>query len=489
MDPIRYEDFDMVGLFSLKPSEVEGIEEYVTPYTTKEGKTMYLSRSGVFNQEGLTYTDRCLQRGDLSSHLLGSYGKRALVIVENMLNSSARVYFSEMQKQIFEGKSDLEQVRKCLHEDVRNALRIMRGEEPEMTYHTLPTGDTVTEGRHVECSNLAILDLFARSLSIRNPENTVVINPGLGSVLIGPYLHETSGVNYENVYLSLYARNSKGPSIIEDICGKDGKLTLKQALKEGAVSVRQLITNPDVFNNPENNYIIIDDNMGTGETLRILRKAITGETSKPCHAFGVQTNYVNYARVVASYAEKDEIHYTDKFNYENQIAFIKDNLNHNSDAHKLTRPDLTTFDPADHTTPLSPINFADYHLIKDCIAAIKDGKAGDYFAILGKYGYGNTVRNDLGVLKDTADTIMDYYRDLNLKVPAVKTNYDISHIQTPDEILLPEYDETQSTDDHQTASTTPAEDDPLTNTIDEFSSRINYVANYLAAGKFDDPQK
>ena len=479
MDPIRYEDFDMIGLFSLKPSEVEGIEKFVTPYTTKDGKTMYLSRSAVFNQDGLTYTDRCLQRGELSSSLLGAYGKRALVIVENMLNNSARVYFSEMQKQIFEGSSNLEQVRKCLHEDVRNALRVLRGEEPEMTYHVLPTGEDITEGRHIECSNLAILDLFARSLTIRKPENTVVINPGLGSVLIGPFLHETAGINYQNVYLSLYA-NSQNPSIIADIYGKDSKTSLKQALKDGSVSVKELITDPSVFSDRKNNFLIIDDNMGTGETLRILRRAITEETGKPCYAFGVQTNYVNYARVVASYAEKDKYTYTGKFDYDNQIAFIKDNLSHNSDAHKLTRPDLTTFNPDDKLISLSPINFADYHLIKDCIAALKEGNAGTYFEILGKYGYGNTVRNDLGVLKDTAETIMGYYKGLSPKVPGVTTTY-TDAIQTPEEIIVPTNEDIQEEGDQA------PNEDPLVDTVDEFSSRISYVADQLAKSRFDNP--
>lgn len=467
MDPIRYEDFDMIGLFTLKPDEVEGIEKFVTPYTDEKGKTMYLSRSGVFNQEGLTYTDRSLQRSDLSSQLVGSYGKKAFVIVENMINNSARVYFSEMQKQIFEGKSNLDQVRKCLQEDIRNAIRIFRGEEPEMTYHSLPSGDDITEGRHVECSNLAILDLFARSTTIRNPEKTVVINPGLGSVLIGPYLHETCGVNYENVYLSLYAK-SQGSNV--------PKINLKQALKEGSVSVRDLITRPDVFDEKDKTFVIIDDNMGTGETLRILRKSITEETSRPCYAFGVQTNYVNYARVIASQAEKGGLAFTGKFDFDNQIAFIKENLSHNSDAHKLTRPDLTTFDPSDKLTPLSPINFADYHLIKDCIAAIKAGSAKEYFGILSKYGYGNTVRNDLGVLKDTAETIMDYYRDLPTRMPEVSTTYDDPFSQYPMEDLP------------EDMTTSNQEEDPLTSTVDEFKESIAFVADHLSkVGINEDP--
>ena len=410
METLRYEDFDMVGIFSLKPSEVEGIEEFVTPYQTKDGQTRYLSRGPLFYKEGMTYDDRFQQRAHLSMLLTQAEGKKAFVIAENMLNNSARVYFSEMQKQIFTGESQLEQVKLCLEEDIHNVRHLIRGEDHEETFHSLPTGTTETEGRPIECGNIALLDLFARSMTMRKPENTVVLNPGFGSVLIGPYLKEEHGCEYENIYLSLYAKNATNADKIKALVGDSGK-NIKELLNSGHISIKQLSTNPGIYTKPGKEFMVVDDNMGTGVTLDILRNAIARETSAPCTLYGLQANWINFARVTAGSAKKEQDRGFYPYpGYENQLDFLKANLNHNTDAAKVTRTDIPTFDPADEGKFMSPVNFADYHLIKDCVAAIKAGDANTYLATLEQYGYGNTVENDMNVLLSTSNAVMNHYR-------------------------------------------------------------------------------
>lgn len=94
MDQIlELKDFDVLGIIRLK--DVKGIEKYVTPILDKNGEVIeYLSRSKeYYNVKSMS--ELSMERELLKMQLTREISRRNFVILENMLNCSARVYFKK----------------------------------------------------------------------------------------------------------------------------------------------------------------------------------------------------------------------------------------------------------------------------------------------------------------------------------------------------------------------------------------------------------
>lgn len=93
MEHIDLKDFDIMGIFTLK--DVAGIEKYVTEVSGNE----YLSRSREYYQQK-NFTELSNDRDTLNSILTEEVSRRNFVILENMLNASAKVYYASLKDHI-----------------------------------------------------------------------------------------------------------------------------------------------------------------------------------------------------------------------------------------------------------------------------------------------------------------------------------------------------------------------------------------------------
>ena len=377
---LHYEDFDILGVIKLQPDEVEGIEEFVTPVRDKEGNIdHYLSRSPIYYKEGLTYSDRQKQHNHLASLLqAGATGKKAFVIAENMLNNSARVYYNEAIKKIFNFDKCYDKTRECFLEDCKLVRSILHGEdEPEYTKHTIPSGDDITEGRAIELDNKVLLDLFVRSLEFKDPNNTTILNPGLGSIYLGPFVNLEYGINWENIYMSFYAKNKGSAStLVNKLEASKSSVPVKQRIVNGEASIATYMTNPEQYYHGTHSFIVLDDNMGTGETSKTISIGLKREFDG-CQVdqMSVMNNWVNYAKVYNGKVKNGESVQGDVNVVESgKEAFENILMKHNSDYKTKLRTDITYPDLTDANIFRSPLNFPDYHVLKAAISSLTENE-------------------------------------------------------------------------------------------------------------------
>ena len=184
MENLSLKEFDILGVITL--TDVHGIEEYVTPINDK-GE--YLSRSKeYYNVKTMTTLSK--EREYLKSIFTSELSKRSFVILENMLNCSAKVYFKKFEQYIGNRSNEkfLEEFNKaesCLMEDTKNLINFLSGNgRIEFDFdNILPTGNENSERRFIEMDNKAMLYVFSKSLkSFKYPENIEVMTPGYGSI-------------------------------------------------------------------------------------------------------------------------------------------------------------------------------------------------------------------------------------------------------------------------------------------------------------------
>lgn len=291
-ETLKISDFDILGIIKLK--DVEGIEQYVTQIGEDEaekGQTEYLSRSKEYYNVK-TLTELSNSREYLKSKLTRALSKRNFVILENMLNCSAKVYFKKFEEYILSSQSDkvksqLENAKECLLEDTSNILKVLenQGIISVDSNLVLPLGKENSPRRFIEMDNKAMLFVFVKSLSfIGNLNDYEVLTPGYGSLYIGPFINQMYGNRFSTLLKSKY---------IQETCGRTEILDIKK-----------LISNPEVFSiNPR--VLLLDDNIGTGQTMKEIKESLKQEGIEDCISGAIQYNWRNYYRVSAG--EKRDI--------------------------------------------------------------------------------------------------------------------------------------------------------------------------------------
>ena len=174
------------------------------------------------------------------------------------------MYFKNFEKYIkykVQGKDtrnqliQLIQAQKCLEEDIRNILILLQGNnciEVDLG-NRLPGGDENSEQRPIEMDNKAILYMFAKSLSqAKDPDKVEVVTPGYGGIYIGPMLKAMYGYDYTNLLKSKY---------------------VEEATKLDHVDVRELTSSQRPFEEGKK-VLLLDDNVGTGATLKETKEAL-----------------------------------------------------------------------------------------------------------------------------------------------------------------------------------------------------------------------
>lgn len=279
---IELKDFDILGIIRLK--DVAEIGRYVTPIFDENGEiTDFLSRSKeYYNVKSMTELSE--ERESLKSLLTREISKRNFVILENMLNCSAKVYFKKLENYIASNKDEeigkeVEQAEKCLSEDVRNIIVILSGKGliKLCENNILPTGFENAEKRFIEMDNKSWLYIFAKSLDPKAlGENIEVVVPGYGGLYIGPFLKVIHGYSFTNILKSKYI----GESFQLD---KD-------------LSIESLSSSSRPFE-PGKRILMLDDNIGTGQTMQELKREFQNNGIQDIITGAIQYNWRNYYRV------------------------------------------------------------------------------------------------------------------------------------------------------------------------------------------------
>lgn len=288
-EKVKLSDFDILGIITLK--DVQGIEEFVTPIIIDGKCEGYLSRSKeYYNVKSMTQL--ALEREKLKNQIKDKQkSKRNFVIVENMLNCSAKTYFKKFQDYILNSKNErlgdqLKQAEKCVMDDVRNLLVILQDKGTlEISDNILPPGNENSEKRAIEMDNKAILYIFSQALKLKlPPEDVEILTPGYGSIYIGPFLKAMYGYNYTNTLKSKYIEKTRKAS-------EESK-------------IRDLTSSNRIFGKGKK-VILIDDNIGTGATMEELKKSLLAENIETYISGAVQYNWRNYYKIAIG--EKTDI--------------------------------------------------------------------------------------------------------------------------------------------------------------------------------------
>lgn len=300
IEQINIEDFDILGLIKLDKKDIYGIEKFVTPIRKGKTENSFYSRSKeYYNVKALAELSK--DREYFKSILTTERNKRNFVILENMLNSSAKVYFKLFEQHVLnKNNSKIEnamiEAKQCLDEDTKNIIKIFENKGSiSVSDRKLPSSNEINcIQRPIEMDNKALIYLFAKYNidSPQNPENMEVLTPGYGSIYIGPFIKQLHDIDYTNMYKSKYIKE-----IIEGISSK--KFT-------------EVLSSERILNK---NVILLDDNIGTGKTICEIAKQLKNNGIKVHKKGAIQYNWRNFYRVTIKDKEGIEKFYPDEFDY------------------------------------------------------------------------------------------------------------------------------------------------------------------------------
>ena len=245
VEKLKLQDFDILGILELK--DIQGIEKFVTPIKDEEGRTKsYLSRSKEYYNVK-TMSELAICREELQHLLTRECSKRNFVILENMLNCSGKVYFKNFEKYI---------KYKVQGKDTRNQLiQLIQAQK--------------------------CLEEDIRNILILLQGNNC-IEVDLGNRLPGGDENsEQRPIEMDNkAILYMFAKSlsqAKDPDKVEVVTPfEEGKKVL-----------------------------LLDDNVGTGATLKETKEALVNAGIRNIKMGAVQFNWRNYYRV--SVGEKKDI--------------------------------------------------------------------------------------------------------------------------------------------------------------------------------------
>jgi len=243
VEKLDLNEFDFLGIIKLK--EVSNLGDFVEPC----GQGEYLSRNK--NYYSCKNGKQLIDEWNYLNSLLPCAGKKGFVITEQMLNCSSRAYYQEFIENLNSGKSKLKQAKKCLDNDALNVVRIFQGKKAQKINIEFPLIAGVSSGRFAEADNKKIIFESLKAL----PKQKFVISPLYGGVLIGPFFKAIQSSGYANVLFGMHDQQSARMV-------RNNLIDLKQVMSKEAIKGLP----PEIT--------IFDDNIGTGETLLVLKKSL-----------------------------------------------------------------------------------------------------------------------------------------------------------------------------------------------------------------------
>ncbi len=257
IEPIKINMFDGVGIFKLK--DVKHIENLVSDL----GNGEYLSR-GLEYYKQRTVQGFCNFREELKRKLdYFDDPLKQFVVIEHMLNCSARALYNELISPI---KMDMYLCKACVLEDVKNIIRLFEGKPIEEPMQVLPKKADVVTNKVLELDNKALLYAFCKAQNLAI--DCLVVTPGFGSILIGPFLKVIKNFDYELIDFSVHKKSIKGFNL------------------ENYAKIIDAINNKKTI-------LLLDDNVVSGRTLSDIKIIIDSyKGSVMCGA--VQFDWQNY---------------------------------------------------------------------------------------------------------------------------------------------------------------------------------------------------
>lgn len=267
-EKVNLYEFDSNGLICL--DDATGIQDIVEPLSN--GK--YLSRNSSY-YDTRTYSELSHERKRLSQILTDDVSKKNFVILEYLSNASAKVYFEELKRMVENQENDINEAQKCFEEDCENIVRFFRSEPLHRPICDLPKGNRKILERYIEMDNKQILYMFCSNLKFTKPKH--IITPGLGSIFVGPMMKSMYGFDYTNILFSLYSKDEKLRSISTTKKFDD-------------------IFSNDLWKTTENELVLIDDNVGSCNTMNTIRNQLK-DRGKTCKFGAVKYNWEFYNKV------------------------------------------------------------------------------------------------------------------------------------------------------------------------------------------------
>lgn len=336
-EKVNLYEFDSNGLIEL--DDITGIENLVEPLNNGR----YLSRNASY-YEAKTYSELAHERKKLREILTDDISKKNFVILEYLSNASAKVYFEELKKKIDNQENNVTEAQQCFEEDCANIVKFFRNEPLQKPIYYLPEGDSEILERHIEMDNKQILYMFCSNLKFSQPKH--ILTPGLGSIFVGPVLKSMYGFDYTNILFSLYSKDDKLRDIstkksFEDICSNN------------------------LWNTTNNELILIDDNVGSCNTMNTIREQLK-ERGRSCKFGAIKYNW----------------------NFYNQV--------------KHGELDHQTFD-VEEVDFLTILDDPGYWIMRDSINALKETGGDAYVKIMKQDGFHQDKIPDIQVLMQLAE--------------------------------------------------------------------------------------
>lgn len=298
MNEVNLREFDIMGVIRLSPEEVSGIEKYVTPVLDDDGIPMYyLSRSKEYyniksmdelqsmREQLKSKLKRFLNEDRIKKQSI--YNRKNYVIVENMLNYSAKSYYAKFEAYCRnnneETYNEMEQAKRCLLSDCKNLINFFEksGNIVINSNNILPNGLENSAKRSIEMDNKAILYLFTKglNLNIKGNKKAEILTPGYGSAYIGPFINVMYGYPYTNIFKSKYINQA-------------------DTFSKKRTDINTLMSSPRLLNGKKT-VLLIDDNVGTGKTMEEISTILKENGVKSVFTGAVQFNWKNYYKVAA----------------------------------------------------------------------------------------------------------------------------------------------------------------------------------------------
>ena len=258
---------DILGIF-----DMDVTDSSVIPYLT-EFKDRFLSRNYQEYYVFYSKEDLIRRREKLVNLLLKRSNlsiSEKYVILDNILNISARLYYLSIVTSIkTQNSAVVRDIYRTFVSDITNYINFIEGLDFDFNFGSFRDFDGLTSSQEsmllekkcqIELDNKIHLFNYLKGLNNVIDEsglkNYAFVTPGFGSLYIGPFLTAMYGSSCTNILYSQYKKTG-----IEEIDTRS--------------SSELLVADPTLLNGKK--IILIDDNMGTGLTLKNIRSLLDKE--------------------------------------------------------------------------------------------------------------------------------------------------------------------------------------------------------------------
>lgn len=258
---------DILGIFDMDVTD-SSVISYLTEF-----KDRFLSRNYQEYYVFYSKEDLIKRREKLVNLLLKKSNlsiSEKYVILDNILNISARLYYLSIVTSIkTQNSAVVRDIYRTFVSDITNYINFIEGLDFDFNFGSFRDFDGLTSSQEsmllekksqIELDNKIHLFNYLRGLNYvidkSGLKNYAFVTPGFGSLYIGPFLTAMYGSSCTNILYSQYKKTG-----IEEIDTRS--------------SSELLVADPTLLNGKK--IILIDDNMGTGLTLKNIRSLLDKE--------------------------------------------------------------------------------------------------------------------------------------------------------------------------------------------------------------------